>query len=172
MSLALFFIFIIVPIIEIYLFIEIGGFIGGGLTVLLIVTTAVIGVGLARYQGMGLLLQARQDMAQGKPPVGVLGHGAMLLLSGALLITPGFFTDSLGFLLLVPAIRRFLAEVVLGSLVPMEVFSRFSGFKTPSSGPYSKDIEGDVIETAFEVHEADPPQSPHMPKNPNTKGRS
>lgn len=164
MSLVLFLIFILVPVIEIYLFIEVGGAIGGGLTILLILTTAVIGVGLARLQGIRLMLDARQDLAQGRPPVAALGHGAMLLLSGALLITPGFFTDSVGFILLVPGVRRFIAEMVLGSLIPIEAVTRFSGFSMPhpagrpgpDAGPFTQGGEGDIIiDTDYEVHNPD-----------------
>ncbi len=165
MSLVLFIIFILVPIIEIYLFIEIGGQIGGGFTILLILATAIIGVSLARWQGLRLLMQARHSIAQGQPPITALGHGAMLLLAGALLITPGFFTDSIGFLLLVPRIRMFIAEIILGSLIPLDVFTRFSEFSPPPHAqPHARPRDGEVIiETAFEVYEEAQINTPHTP---------
>ncbi|MGC6512221.1 MAG: FxsA family protein [Parvibaculales bacterium] len=164
MSLALLLVIVLIPLIEIHLFIEVGGLLGGGVTVLLVLATAFIGVNLARRQGLSLLLNARADLARGEPPVTALGHGAMIILSGALLITPGFFTDGVGFLLLLPAVRSLIAEMVLGSLIPIDVITRFGGFTAPGPapysgldrGPFSKTDDGNiVIETEFEVHEAD-----------------
>lgn len=102
-----------VPLAEIALFIEVGGAIGTWPTVALVVLTALIGTALLRQQGLATLGRARAELARQALPVRELFDGACLLFAGALLLTPGFLTDAVGFLLLVPplraALRRFLA---------------------------------------------------------------
>ncbi|MGD8567702.1 MAG: FxsA family protein [Gammaproteobacteria bacterium] len=104
--LALFF---IIPLVEIYLLIEIGSVIGSFPTIFLVVFTAVLGVWLLRVQGFSTLRRVQQTAAQGGIPAIEMLEGAMLLVAGALLLTPGFFTDTLGFLCLVPPLRRTMA---------------------------------------------------------------
>ncbi|WP_299684602.1 FxsA family protein [uncultured Tateyamaria sp.] len=101
----LFVAFLAVPLIEIALFIQIGGAIGLGWTLLIVVITAVLGTYLVRQQGLQALRQVQNSFNQLKDPSEALAHGAMILFSGALLLTPGFFTDAVGFALLVPAVR-------------------------------------------------------------------
>ena len=101
----LFLAFLLVPLIEIALFIQIGGAIGLGWTLLIVVATAVLGTMLVRAQGMQALGQVKSSFSQMRDPSEALAHGAMILFSGALLLTPGFFTDAVGFALLVPAVR-------------------------------------------------------------------
>ena len=98
--------FIVVPLVELYLIIEVGSIIGALWTVLLVVLTAVIGVSLLRIQGFNTLNRARQNMEMGTLPAMEMMEGMMLAVAGALLITPGFITDILGFLCLIPAARR------------------------------------------------------------------
>ncbi len=105
MAFILLLLFIAVPIVEIALFIELGGWLGLWPTLGLVILTAMIGTTLMRRQGMSVLADAQQKMAQGEPPVASLFHGLCLLLAGVLLVTPGFFTDAVGFLLLVPSVR-------------------------------------------------------------------
>jgi UPF0716 protein FxsA len=108
----LFALFVAVPIIEIALFIQVGGFIGLFPTLLIVVLTAVLGTYLVKQQGAIALSQLRSSFGELRDPSEPLAHGAMILFSGALLLTPGFFTDACGFLLLVPAFRtRLFAEV-------------------------------------------------------------
>lgn len=104
--LALFF---IIPIIEIYLLIEIGSIIGSFATIFAVVFTAVLGAWLLRIQGFSTLRRLQQTAAQGGIPAIEMLEGAMLLVAGALLLTPGFFTDAIGFLCLVPPLRRKMA---------------------------------------------------------------
>ncbi|MCV6574313.1 MAG: FxsA family protein [Cohaesibacter sp.] len=99
------FILLIVPILEIGVFILVGGQIGVAYTLLGIVLTAIIGSFLLRKQGLALLTQVQSEFHQGNVPGKALAHGVMLLVAGLLLLTPGFVTDSLGFLLFVPPIR-------------------------------------------------------------------
>ena len=90
--------FLVIPIIEVYLLIEVGGIIGAGWTILLIVLTAIIGVNLLRQQGVSTLMRANQAMSQGQIPAMEMMEGIFLAVGGALLITPGFFTDAIGFI--------------------------------------------------------------------------
>ena len=101
----LFVAFLAVPLIEIALFIQIGGAIGLGWTLLIVVITAVLGTYLVRQQGLQALRQVQSSFNQLQDPSEALAHGAMILFSGALLLTPGFFTDAVGFALLVPGVR-------------------------------------------------------------------
>ncbi len=103
---ALLALFLIVPIIEIYLLIQIGGVIGAISTVFLVVFTAVLGALLLRQQGFATLQRLRASMARGELPALQLLEGVLLLFGGALLLTPGFFTDAIGFVCLVPPLRQ------------------------------------------------------------------
>ena len=107
---ALFLVFLIVPFMEIWLLIKVGGIVGAGWTVLLVVATAVIGAALVRAQGLSALSRIQQELAAGQVPANEMVQGMFLLLAGALLITPGFFTDAIGFSLLIPAVRSLLAR--------------------------------------------------------------
>jgi UPF0716 protein FxsA len=101
----LFVAFLAIPLIEIALFIQIGGAIGLGWTLAIVVATALLGTVLVRNQGALALNEVRSSFNDMRDPTEPLAHGAMILFSGALLLTPGFFTDALGFLLLIPAVR-------------------------------------------------------------------
>ena len=111
---SLFLIFLIVPLIEIYLLIKVGGVIGALPTVALVVLTAILGAGLLRWQGFATMQRVRQTLARGELPAIEMLEGVVLLCCGALLLTPGFFTDTIGFIGLVPAIRRWLILWLLG----------------------------------------------------------
>lgn len=108
----LFIAFLAVPLIEIALFIQIGGAIGLGWTLLTVVVTAILGTALVRNQGALALSQLQSSFSEMRDPTEPLAHGAMILFSGALLLTPGFFTDALGFLLLVPGVRRWAFHAI------------------------------------------------------------
>jgi len=124
----LFIIFVLVPVIEIALFIQAGDWFGLGPTLFMIVLTAVIGVSLLRQQGLSTLYKAQQKMNQGELPAQEMVEGIMLAVAGALLITPGFFTDTVGFLLLIPVFRRYLFNQVLKNKVNMHVPNNHSHF--------------------------------------------
>ena len=98
--------FIAVPLIEIALFIQVGGAIGLWPTLALVILTAVLGTWLLRMQGAMALAELRRSFSEVEDPSEPLAHGAMILFAGALLLTPGFFTDVVGFALLSPPIRR------------------------------------------------------------------
>lgn len=123
------FLLLVIPILEIGVFIIIGGQIGIIYTLLGIVLTALIGTILLRQQGFALLTQAQSQMDQGKIPGKELAHGVMLLAAGLLLLTPGFVTDSFGFLLLVPSVR----DAIFGFFKSRVTFAEFSS-RASSSG--------------------------------------
>ena len=104
--------FIAVPIIEIALFIQIGGFLGLFPTLAIVIVTAIAGTYLVRAQGLSVLSQLQTRFREMNDPSEPLAHGAMILFSGALLLTPGFFTDFIGFLLLIPNIRTTVFQKV------------------------------------------------------------
>lgn len=105
-------IFFLVPLIEIYILIQVGQVIGAGWTVLLVVLTAVIGVRLLRSQGLSTLSRAQRKMDGGEMPAQELMEGIALIIAGAFLLTPGFFTDAAGFLLLFPPSRLWLVHTM------------------------------------------------------------
>ena len=106
----LFLTFLLVPLLEIYLLIEIGSLIGAVWTVTAVVGTAALGAGLVRRQGLAALARFRSATQVGELPAVTIIEGLALLVAGALLLTPGFFTDLVGFLLLTPPLRQFLAS--------------------------------------------------------------
>jgi len=109
----IFFLFITVPLLELYVLIEVGSGIGGIATIALCLFTAALGGFLIRIQGIRTLLSAQQQVAQGSVPAEHALHGIFLAIAGLLLFLPGFITDSLGFLLLIPAVRKLLMKKAL-----------------------------------------------------------
>ncbi len=101
--------FILTPLIEIYLFIKVGAQIGALTTVLLCVVTAIVGMALLRYQGLSTIRNVQSQMQHGELPAIGMFEGMMLFIAGALLLTPGFFTDTIGFILLIPPLRKVIA---------------------------------------------------------------
>ncbi len=102
----LFIAFLAVPLIEIAFFIQVGGAIGLWPTLGIVILTALLGTVLVRTQGAAAMSELRRSFNALEDPSEPLAHGAMILVSGALLLTPGFFTDAVGFALLVPSVRR------------------------------------------------------------------
>ncbi len=108
--------FVVLPAVELALLIEFGNRFGTLHTLALIVTTGVVGAWLARGQGLRLVWQIQSEVAKGRLPAGSLVDGVMILVAGALLVTPGILTDSFGFLCLVPAFRSAAKRVMLRRL--------------------------------------------------------
>ena len=106
----IFLLFIFIPIIEISIFITIGNNIGLLNTVAIILLTAVVGIYFVRRQGLSLLFNAQRNMAQGIMPTEEIKGGIFLLISGLLLITPGFFTDCVGFLMFLKPVQNFISQ--------------------------------------------------------------
>ena len=110
MFLKLFLLFTIVPIVELYLLIKVGKLIGALPTVLLVLAISVAGAWLVRAQGFAILTRIQADLAQGRIPAAGLLDGALALLGGLLLLTPGFFTDFLGLFFLAPPTRAIIKQ--------------------------------------------------------------
>jgi len=106
----IFLLFIFIPIIEISIFITVGSNIGILNTIAIILLTAVIGIYFVRRQGLSLLFNAQRNMAQGIMPAEEIKGGIFLLISGLLLITPGFFTDCVGFLMFLKPVQNFISQ--------------------------------------------------------------
>lgn len=105
-------IFIVVPLIEILLLIEIGSRIGALNTIFIIVLTAILGASMMRQQGFTIIRNIQRDLSQGRMPTGELINGALVLVGGIVLLTPGFFTDAVGFIFLIPATRGFIRKKI------------------------------------------------------------
>jgi UPF0716 protein FxsA len=110
---SLFIAFLLIPVIEIYLLIKVGGVLGAIPTIFLVVFTAVLGAFLLRRQGLSTYQRAQRMLAAGELPTLAMLEGVVLLISGALLLTPGFFTDTIGFLGLVPPLRQAAIRALL-----------------------------------------------------------
>ena len=108
--------FIGVPLVEIALFIQIGGLIGLWPTIAIVIATAVAGTALIRRQGLNTLQRAQQEMDAQRLPVRELFDGICLIFAGAMLLTPGFLTDTVGFALLVPPLRTLLGRYIWRAL--------------------------------------------------------
>jgi UPF0716 protein FxsA len=105
--------FLVVPFVEIYLLLQVGGIIGAVPTIFLVVLTAVIGAWLLRQQGFATLQRFQASLAQGALPAYEMIEGPILLLGGILLLTPGFVTDIMGFACLIPQLRRKIARYAI-----------------------------------------------------------
>ena len=142
--------FLAVPIIEIYLLFQVGGIIGAGWTILIVIGTAILGASLLRQQGLATWTRLNQSIAQGQLPPTILLEGILLLLSGAFLLTPGFFTDAIGFLFLMSPVRKMFASYLLrrGMFMATSMHST-----TYTSGPTTHsrtETQQNVIEGEFE----------------------
>lgn len=146
------FLLLVVPIVEIAVFIVVGQQIGVGLTILLIIATAIIGAMQFRRQGFSVMSRIREDVNAGRVPAAAMAHGVFIIVAGVLLLTPGFVTDAIGFTLFVPAVREWAWRTVAPGF-----FANLSGSwsRWPGTGeegrPYDSTIELSVGDT--------PPQS-------------
>lgn len=146
--------FVAVPIIEIYLLFQVGGIIGAGWTILIVIGTAILGASLLRQQGLATWTRLNQSIAQGQLPPTVLVEGILLLLSGAFLLTPGFFTDAIGFLFLMPPVRKMLAAALLRRGMFMASSMHTATFSQTTSRSHTRDdsepLHHNVIEGEYE----------------------
>ncbi|MEN8214232.1 MAG: FxsA family protein [Pseudomonadota bacterium] len=101
-------IFVLIPATELYVLIEVGSEIGALTTIWLVILTALIGGWMVRHQGLNVMFRVRDQLEKGEPPAIEMMEGLLLLIIGILLLLPGFITDTLGFLLLIPPLRRWL----------------------------------------------------------------
>ncbi len=136
----LFLVFLTVPFVEIYLLLQVGGWLGVFPTVLMVVFTAVLGGWLLRQQGFATWQRFQTNLAQGVIPAYEMIEGPILLVGGALLLTPGFFTDFIGFACLIPPLRRKMAQYLIENHVIQPVGGQPFQSSTARRGDF---IEGE-----------------------------
>ena len=155
------FLFIAIPLIEIYFLIEVGSVIGAFPTVLAVVFTAVLGVFLIRIQGFSTMQKAQSAMQAGQVPALELVDGMMLLFAAILLLIPGFATDTIGFVLLIPPVRKYLAGKFIYNGLPGTHFDPNARWR--SSGHSGNDyVEGEYEDlTPDQQHKARPHHLSH-----------
>ncbi len=137
-------IFVLVPLAEIMVFINISGSIGLGTALLIALLTAILGGSIVKYQGIQTIMTAQKSMSGGGIPSKELFDGLCLVAAGATLITPGFITDAIGFSLLVPAIRNYLRAKISKSV-------KFQG--SSFSAEYAQTKDPDAIDVEYETIE-------------------
>lgn len=153
------FLLLVVPILEIAMFITIGGQIGVLLTLAMIFLTAIIGTMLLRHQGFQVIREIQEKSKDGGIPGKALVHGAMLLVAGILLLTPGFVTDTVGFLLFVPPLRERLWSF-LKTRVNLDIVTSAGPMgpgSPPSQGTSSKGPTIDLDSTEYGPANPDSP---------------
>ncbi len=159
--------FIFVPIIEIGLFIQVGGFLGLWPTIALVLITAFVGASLVRSQGIQTLMSVQGRLQQGEMPAQQILEGVMLAVAGVLLLTPGFMTDALGMLVLLPAPRAIIAKKMMEKMVVKNMSGGFhaggqAGFGQSPFGdepfnrdPFDQSKGGNTFEGEFEKKDDD-----------------
>lgn len=152
--------FILVPAVELALLIDIGGRIGALNTLALIVGTGILGASIARHQGLQVIARVRSDLQAGRMPGGAILDGVIILVAGALLVTPGVLTDLAGFLCLVPAVRSLIRQGLVRRFERairerrVEVVYR----RTPGRGPWRP--EGSNGPEVIDVDASEAPEEP------------
>ena len=152
MGRLIFFILVITPIVEIAVFIQIGGLIGLWPTLATVVLTALIGTTMLRRQGLATLSRAQKEMAAQRVPVRELFHGICLLLAGALLLTPGFVTDAAGFALFIRPVREAIGRWL------WNYASAHGGLDFRMPGGSSPPPGGNIVDADY--YEVDPDDDP------------
>ena len=163
----LFLAFVVVPIVEIGLFLQVGSLIGVPATLGLIILTAIAGTMLVRSQGIDVIRKIQESANRGETPVAALIQGLFVLLAGILLLTPGFATDALGFALLIPPIRAFMATKIWKFIEPNVVASTqwtstYTESRPNRSGATVIDIEAVEID---DTTDSDKNKSNNTPRN-------
>ncbi len=179
MALLILLLFIAVPVIEIALFIQVGGVIGLWSTIGVVILTAMLGTALLRHQGLDTLRRVQESLAENRMPVVEMFDGLCLVMAGALLLTPGFMTDAFGFLLFVPPFRAVAARAIGRYIVTHgQVHVSTSGMGGgPQGGPFDDPgyraggpagpSGGPVIDGDFEEVE---PETDKIGNSPDSSG--
>lgn len=173
MRLLILTLFIGTPLIEIYLFIQVGGLIGTWPTIALVILTAFIGTAMLRQQGMATIASAQAEISEDRLPVRELLNGFCLLVGGLMLLTPGFLTDALGFALLLSPLRIILGRSIW-KLVRRSGKAHFFkyGGNPEAAGPRGADsgpvIDGEEFGVAHE-NEPPNPKAPQLGNGPGSR---
>jgi len=138
---VLFLVVLIVPFAEIYLLLQVGGIIGALPTIFLVVFTALLGAFLLKQQGLATFQRFQLSLAQGEVPAYEIIEGPIILLGGVLLLTPGFITDILGLICLIPQLRRKIAQYLIENHLIQAVADEFQRNKTTRNS--SNVLEGE-----------------------------
>ena len=168
------FLLLVIRIVEIATFIAIGGQIGIGLTLLMILVTAIIGSILLLVQGLGLIREIQTKFADGQVPGRALGNGAMIVVAGLLLLTPGFVTDAIGFLLFVPPVRSAIFAFISSRVKVVGPGGASFGedpFANQDTGRtgHAHDTQGPTIDLDDDQFTSEPSRpNPDSPWNPGT----
>ena len=151
--------FFIIPILEIYLLIKVGSaeLLGPLWTIFLVVLTAVLGAFLLRQQGLSTLARLQGNLWQGKIPAQEMVEGVLLAVGGALLMTPGFVTDTIGFLCLLPFSRQYLAKTIIKRST-IQLNAQMGGFSQGANSHYyqGQKHDSDVYEGEYTTVEDEP----------------
>ena len=138
--------FLAIPLIEIALFVVIGGRIGLFATILIVIATGIIGAGVISWQGLAVMETAQRDLSQDKLPVQSVVEGVLLLAAAMMLITPGFATDALGFALAIPPLREAFAKFLRRHTLAKVVVTTSRPDGRWQGGPHAGDGSGPIIE--------------------------
>lgn len=161
-------IFVVLPLIEITLFVTIGGAIGLWATLAVVIGTAILGSWLLRRQGAMAVADVQRAFDEARDPAAPLAHRALIVVAGVLLIAPGFFTDTLGLLLLLPPVRTLLLRTA-GRRVTVN--AGVAGSRTePEPHRYGRGvvIDGDYVEAPEpETHRSEPGRAGGAPRRPS-----
>jgi UPF0716 protein FxsA len=156
---------LLLPAIEIAVFIYVGQAIGVGKVLALVFLSAILGALLVRHQGLSALRTINRDIRQGQPPAQGLVDGVMIVIGGILLIIPGFVSDVVGLLLMVPPVRRGLWSLIRSRLVVTEFTVNSSGFRRRR-----EDGVVDLSPEDFERREEDPPKRDRLDHGDGSRG--
>lgn len=181
MFLRLALLFVLVPLVELALLIQVGRWVGIVPTVALVVLTGILGAALARYQGLVTLGRFRKALEEGRPPHRELVEGILILMAGAVLLTPGLLTDVTGFLLLVPPVRGFVAGRVT-AWAGRRVEVRRAGKRRPGRRPVSGKRPGakppterwhaEVLDVDFRVEDGEAGEEGESGESGESEGES
>lgn len=161
---SLMWLFLLWPVLEIAVFIKVGGALGILPTLLLIIGAGVVGVWLVRMQGLMVMDDLRNRLSRMNDPSEPMAHGALIALAGFLFMVPGFLGDLVALALLVPAVRRWL----IGRMAQRASFIRSTAFGFDAQGPYANDRgRSTVIDAEFYEIDPDEPRLPPRPRRPS-----
>ena len=162
--------FIVMPILEMWVLISVGQEIGALPTIGLVLLTAVVGLALLRRQGISTVMRAQQKMQAGEMPAQEMAEGIFLAVGGALLLTPGFVTDAIGFACLVPGLRQLILGKLLGRFVVVHT-SGYGSYSRPGSGSSKGQGSHDVIEGDFQREEQRKEGGGEEPQDRSNRGQ-